>query len=329
MIPKSKTILLTGGAGFIGMHLAKRLMDLNYKLIIVDNFDAYYDIRLKKARLADLARRGYRFKLYRVDIADYQSLVRIAQRYHLDGICHQAAQAGVRYSLSHPWVYERTNILGTLNLLEITRRFKIKDFIYASSSSVYGGNQKIPFLESDCTDQPISLYAATKKSVEALVYAYHHLYKFNCVGFRYFSVYGPWGRPDMALFKFVQAIDRGQPIEVYNFGQMKRNWTYVDDITNGVLAAMTKNFNYEIFNLGSGQSHTLNEFINLIEVYLGKKAQRILLPLQPGDIPATYVDITKAKKLLGWQPRIPLSQGIKRFIQWYQSYSNWLNKIRI
>lgn len=323
---KNKKVLITGGAGFIGSYITKRLIDLGYEVIIVDNFNSYYNPELKEARISKFLK-GYKFKLYRIDIADFKSLRKIFQKNKIDIICHQAAQAGVRYSLENPFIYEQSNITATLNLLELAKDFKIKSFIFASSSSVYGGNKKMPFSEKDFTDNPISLYAATKKSTELLARCYHNLYKIPCTGIRYFSVYGPWGRPDMALLKFTKAISENKPIEVYNYGKMKRNFTYIDDIVDGVITIIEKNYPFEIFNLGGSENIELNDYIELIEKLIGKKAKKKFLPLQPGDVPETSADTSKAKKLLGWNSKISIEAGLERFIEWYKENENFLKKL--
>ncbi|GAI50705.1 unnamed protein product, partial [marine sediment metagenome] len=228
--------------------------------------------------------------------------------------------AGVRYSFENPFLYEKSNVRGTLNLLELARQFKIKSFIFASSSSVYGGNKKLPFSETDPIDNPISLYGATKIAAETLIKTYHQVYKIPCTILRYFSVCGPWGRPDMALFKFTDAIIKDQPIDVYNFGKMKRNFTYIDDIIDGTTSAIEKNYPFEIFNLANSKTVELSYFIELIEKNLGKQAKKRFLPIQLGDIPDNRADISKAKKMLGFEPKVKIEEGIKTFINWYKEY---------
>lgn len=312
-------ILVTGGAGFIGSHLAKKLMDLNYEIIIVDNFNSYYDPRLKEDRVSKLLG-GYDFKIYRTDIKDFQELKKIFQENRINKICHLAAQAGVRYSLKNPFVYEESNVKGTLNLLELAKDFSIEGVILASSSSVYGETKQIPFSETDPNNKPISLYAATKKATESLAYAYHHLYKIPVTVLRYFTVYGPFGRPDLALFKFAKAILNDQSIEVYNFGRMRRDFTYIDDIIEGTVAALEKNYSWEIFNLGSNKPIELSYFIELIERILGKKAKQKLLPLQPGDVPETWANISEAKEKLGYIPKSSFEHSLKTTINWFVQY---------
>ncbi len=313
-------ILVTGGAGFIGFHLAKKLSEKE-DVVIVDNLSDYYDIKLKEARLEQIKDN---VEFHKIDISDFSSLKKIFEKYEFDLICHIAAQAGVRYSLINPWAYEKSNILGTLNIFELAKKFNIKKVIYASSSSVYGGNKKVPFSEEDKVDKPISLYAATKIANELMAHTYHHLYKIDMVGLRYFTVYGPFGRPDMAMFKFTKNIFEDKPIEVYNFGNMKRDFTYIDDIVEGTIKAINFCLNNddicEIINLGNSKPVELNYFIELLEKEIGKEAKKNLLPLQPGDVLKTYADITKAKKLLGWEPKTEIEEGVKKFVEWYRDY---------
>ena len=313
------TILVTGGAGFIGSHVTKALMDRKDEVIIVDNFNAYYDPQLKEDRINKFLK-GYSPKLYRASINNIDELRKVFAENKIDKICHLAAQAGVRYSLENPSAYIQSNIVGTHNLLELAKEFGVKDFVFASSSSVYGGNTKVPFAEKDPVEQPISLYAATKRSNELEVYTYHHLFGLNAIGLRFFTVYGPWGRPDMALFKFIKAIIAEHAIDVYNNGKMQRDFTYVDDIVAGVLAAIDNCKDYEIINLGNNKPVDLEYFIKLIEESIGKEAIKNYLPLQPGDVVATYADIKKAHKILNWKPKMEIEQGIKECIHWYKDY---------
>ncbi len=312
-------ILVTGGAGFIGSHTAKKLIELGHQVVIVDNFNDYYDPRLKEDRIK-IFLKGLKFKVYRLDIADDKKLAAVFKKEKFTKIIHLAAQAGVRYSLENPRVYVEANILGTFNLLELARRYGVKDFIYASSSSVYGNNKKIPFSESDRVDEPISLYAATKKSTELMAYTYHHLFGINTVGLRFFTVYGPWGRPDMAYFKFTKNILAGQPIEIYGQGLMDRDFTYVDDIVAGIVKTFKIKSGAEIFNLGNSRPEKLMKMIGLIEKNTGKKAMVKMKPMQAGDVRKTYADIGKARKILGYKPKINLEEGIKRFVAWYGGY---------
>jgi len=312
----NKKILVTGGAGFIGSHLAKKLMDLGHQVVVVDNFNSYYDPKLKEERILKLFS-GYNFELKRVNIIDFESLKKIFLESQIEIICHLAAQAGVRYSLKNPFIYEETNVRGTLNLLDLAKEFKIKGFIFASSSSVYGASKKIPFSEDDPIRQPVSLYGATKKAAEALVFSYHYLYKIPSTILRYFSVYGPFWRPDLALSKFVHAILNNQPIEVYNFGKMKRDFTYIDDIVEGTISAIEKNYPFEIFNLGNNHPIELNYFIESIEKLLYKKAKKILLPIQLGEVPINWADISKAQKLLNYHPKVSFEEGLRKTIDWF------------
>ncbi|MBK8575042.1 MAG: GDP-mannose 4,6-dehydratase [Elusimicrobia bacterium] len=312
-----KTILLTGAAGFIGAHTAQALRDRGDRVIGLDNFSPYYDVRLKRDRVKALLPN---LKIIETDITDRKALGRALAKIKIDQICHLAAQAGVRYSLENPYAYESANNLGTLNLLEFAREREIKSFVYASSSSVYGANKKTPFSVTDPVDAPVSLYAATKRANELTAYVYHHLYGLRCTGLRFFTVYGPWGRPDMALFSFTKAILAGEPINVYNHGRMKRDFTYITDIVFGVLSALDHNYPYEIFNLGNSHPVSLSLFISTIESALGKKAKARMCPIQPGDVPATWADIKKSTRLLGFHPTTNIQTGIRQFADWYRSY---------
>jgi UDP-glucuronate 4-epimerase len=312
-------ILLTGAAGFIGFHVALKLLDEGEEVVGIDNLNSYYDPSLKEARLAILNRReGFHF--YKTDICDYDSLISIASRYQLKAICHLAAQAGVRYSLTHPFAYQKSNNEGFLCLIELARHHGVENFVYASSSSVYGGNTKLPFSESDRVDSPISLYAATKRANELTAHCYSHLYGLNCSGLRFFTVYGPWGRPDMALFKFTKAILAGEPIDVYNQGKMKRNFTYIDDIVHGVCLTLANPVRYELYNIGNSKAEELLDFIKEIEKNCGKKAAIRYLPMQAGDVPATVADIAKLARL-GYAPKTNIDVGIRNFIAWYREYN--------
>ena len=311
-------ILITGGAGFIGSNLAKKLMDRGDKVVIIDNINDYYDPKLKKDRLKNILE-GYDFKFYKGDIRDEKLLERIFKTEKLDKVMHLAAMAGVRNSLLDPKLYEEVNIRGTLNLLELSRKYKIKNFVYASSSSVYGNNTKVPFSESDPVDTPISPYAASKKATELIAHVYSHIYGLPTTGLRYFTVYGPWGRPDMALFLFTDAIIKGKPIKVFNHGRMSRNFTYVDDIVSGTIVAIDTPQKYAVMNIGGDREETLLRFIEVIEENVGKKAKRKMLPIQPGDVPSTVADIRKLRKL-GWKPTTRIEEGIKNFVDWYKKY---------
>ncbi len=311
-------ILITGGAGFIGSNLAKKLMERKDDVVIIDNFNDYYDPKLKEDRIRVLLK-GCKFKLYRGDIRDEKLLNKIFKKEKLDKVVHLAGMAGVRNSLLNPFLYEEVNVRGTINLLEMAVKYKIKNFIFASSSSVYGNNKKVPFSESDSVDTPISPYAATKKCMELMAHVYSHLYGLNVTALRFFTVYGPWGRPDMALFKFTKNILEEKPIDVYNKGKMSRNFTYVDDIVSGIITVLDANLPYGVMNIGGDREETLVRFIEVIEKNLGKVAKKNLLPMQAGDVPSTVADIKKLRKL-GWKPTTKIDKGIKKFIDWYQEY---------
>ncbi|MCD6464243.1 NAD-dependent epimerase/dehydratase family protein [Candidatus Woesearchaeota archaeon] len=321
-------ILITGSAGFIGFHLAKTILE-NYKevrVIGVDNLNNYYNPRLKEKRNNILKSYANYTFLY-LDFSNWNALLKKLRNKDLDLIVHLGAQAGVRHSIKNPWVYIQNNDLGTLNIFELARHLNIDKVVYASSSSVYGGSRKIPFKEHHKVDKPISLYAATKRHNELIANVYHHLYGINAVGLRFFTVYGEFGRPDMAIWKFTKNILTRKPIDVYNYGRMARDFTYVSDVITGVLSAIEKNFKYEIFNLGNGNPIELEEVIRLIEAYTGKKAIKNYLPLQPGDIEKTWADLTKSKKLLSYAPKVSIEEGLKRFVTWFKENKAWLLKL--
>ncbi|NMF65651.1 NAD-dependent epimerase [Brasilonema octagenarum] len=324
-------VLVTGVAGFIGYHLAQRLVKEGVEVIGIDNLNDYYDVNLKKARLAQLdSQPGFTFEF--LELSDRLEVAKLFQNYTFDYVVNLAAQAGVRYSLQNPWVYIDSNVTGFVNLLEGCRQSQIKHLVFASSSSVYGINTKVPFAVNDNVDHPISLYAATKKANELIAHTYSHLYHIPTTGLRFFTVYGPWGRPDMAYFKFVKAIQQGKPIDVYNFGKMQRDFTYIDDVVEGVFRVMLKppqpkianvansNAPYRLYNIGNNNPVELMTFIEVIEKALGKKAVKNLLPMQPGDVPATYADVDDLMRDVGFKPSTPLEQGINCFVQWYQEY---------
>lgn len=308
-------ILVTGGAGFIGSHTVKTLLNRGFEVAVVDNFNDYYDVSTKEGNIRPFLNHP-KFKLYRGDIAQAE-LKRIFQEQQIDKICHLAARAGVRASIQNPFLYEETNIKGMLNLLECAKEFKIKNFVFASSSSVYGNQTKIPFSETDNVDYPISPYAATKKAAELMAYTYHYLYGLKCTGLRFFTVYGPSGRPDMAPYLFTEAINTGKEIKRFGDGTTRRDYTYVDDIIEGITAALDKDFDFEIFNLGNNTPVELNELISTIENILNKKAVIKQYPLQEGDVEVTYADISKAKKMLGYNPATKIKPGMEKFIEWY------------
>ena len=314
-------ILVTGGAGFIGSHVAKRLIEDGYDVVIVDSFNKFYSPKLKEARISILLK-DFEFKLYRVDISDFNALEKVFSENRIDKIIHLAAQAGVRYSLEHPETYGLSNLTGTLNLLRLTEKYGIKSFVFASSSSVYGLNTDFPLKETYKTDTPISLYAATKIAGESLVHVNSYLHGVKTVCLRFFNVYGPWMRPDAAMFIFTKKIRAGEPIDVYNFGKSKKDFTYIDDIVNGVMAALDLDSDYEIINLGNSRPIGLESYIDQIEKALGQKAEKNYLPIMPGDVPVSHADITKAKKLLKYNPKTKLEQGIPEFVKWYLRYED-------
>ncbi len=318
-------VLLTGAAGFIGYHTAQALLKRGDEVVGVDNLNAYYEVSLKEARLKQLtAQKGFAFE--RLDIADRDAMLALAAKHPgVTHVVHLAAQAGVRHSLTDPYTYITSNVMGQVILLELARKFsKLEHFVYASSSSVYGGNTKLPFSIDDETEQPNSLYAATKKADELIGHTYAHLYGIPSTGLRFFTVYGPWGRPDMAAFLFTRAILAGEPIRVFNHGEMWRDFTFVDDIVAGILAAVarkpSKTPPHAVYNLGNHRSEKLTDFIALIEKSLGAKAQYRFEPMQPGDVARTYADIDASRRDLGFEPKTPIAEGIPRFIDWYKDY---------
>lgn len=318
-INNMQKILVTGGAGFIGAHVAKKLLELGHEVVIVDNLNDYYNPQLKRDRLKQMLA-GFSYDFVEADIVRYEQLEEIFKKHKFSAVCHLAAQAGVRWSLENLWVYAETNILGTLNILESARKYKTEKIVFASSSSVYGLNEKMPYHEDDRVDSPASLYAATKKSAELLAHSYHQLYGLKICALRFFTVYGPWGRPDMAYFKWADLITAGKPIDVYNHGMMKRDFAYIDDIVDGVAAALESDFTFEIINLGNDRPEELPKLIELLENNLGLKAEKNYLPMQPGDVANTWADISKARKLLNYQPKTSLEQGIAEFAKWHKEY---------
>jgi len=311
-------ILVTGCGGFIGFHLSLSLLNEGKSVVGVDNLNEYYDPTLKNARLSQLTGHN-NFTFYKYDICDYPALEEVFKRHKIDIVCHLAAQAGVRYSLTHPFAYQKSNNEGFLNIIELARHYSVKNFVYASSSSVYGNNKKLPFSETDRVDEPLSLYAATKRSNELTAYSYSSLYKIPCSGLRFFTVYGPWGRPDMALFIFTKAILAGRPIQVFNHGRMLRNFTFIDDIVDGIIRVMNTPKPYELYNIGNNKAENLMDFIHEIERVAGKSAQIEYLPLQAGDVPETKADIGKIQSL-GYSPKTDINIGIEKFCKWYKEY---------
>lgn len=319
-------IIVTGVAGFIGSHVAGALLDRGETVVGIDDLNAYYDVKLKEARLARLeGRNGFVFE--RADIADKDAIAAVFARHAATrGIIHLAAQAGVRYSLENPYAYADANVMGQVVMLEAARRLPALDrFVYASSSSVYGGNTDLPFSVEDRVDRPVSLYAATKRACELIAECYSGLWGLDLVGLRFFTVYGPWGRPDMAAFIFTRAMLEGRPIDVFNEGRMERDFTYIDDIVRGVLAALDTAPpagapRHRVYNLGNHRPEKLTDFIAIIERALGVTAKKNLLPMQKGDVPATFADIEATRRDLGWTPTTPLAEGLPRFVQWYREY---------
>ena len=330
-------VLVTGAAGFIGFHLTKRLIERGDQVVGIDNVNDYYDVSLKRARLAQLeGRSGFRF--VKMSLEDREGLLGLFKEERFDKVVNLAAQAGVRYSLINPYAYIDANIVGFINILEGCRHNNIRHLVFASSSSVYGANTKMPFSVHDNVDHPVSLYAATKKANELMAHTYSHLYRLPCTGLRFFTVYGPWGRPDMALFLFTKAIIEDREIDVYNFGKMQRDFTYIDDIIEGVIRVSDRvalpnpawsgdapdpgasSAPYKIYNIGNNNPVELMRFIEVLEDALGKKAKKNLLPLQPGDVPATYADVDDLMKDVGFKPDTPIEVGIGRFVEWYRGF---------
>ena len=342
-------ILVTGTAGFIGFHLAKRLLDRGDEVVGLDNINDYYDVNLKYGRLEKTgikreeieygkkvnSKKYPNYKFIKLNLEDKEAIDKLFKEEKFDKVCHLAAQAGVRYSLTNPDAYIQSNIVGHMNILEAARHNDVKALSYASSSSVYGLNKKQPFSTDDNVDHPISLYAATKKSNELMSHTYSYLYNIPTTGLRFFTVYGPWGRPDMALFKFVKNILEDKPIDVYNYGEMQRDFTYIDDIIEGVVRVIDNppkpnpNWDgspsssiapYKIYNIGNGSPVKLMDFIEAIEEVLGKKAKKNLLPMQPGDVPSTYADTSDLEKDLGYKPYTDVKEGIRKFVEWYRRF---------
>jgi len=332
-----KNVLVTGAAGFIGFHLSKRLLDSGVAVVGLDNLNPYYSVKLKEDRLAQLLKHAH-FTFARIDLADRVAMERLFSEKRFDVVVNLAAQAGVRYSLQNPHAYIDANIVGFTNIIEGCRHHAVQHLVFASSSSVYGANTRMPFSVHHNVDHPVSLYAATKKANELMAHTYSHLYGMACTGLRFFTVYGPWGRPDMALFLFTDAILNDRPIQVFNHGRMQRDFTYIDDIVEGVVRVMgrlpapnpswngdrpdpgTSYASYKVYNIGNNQPVELNRFIETIESVLGRSARKEHRDMQPGDVPATYADVDDLTADVGFKPATPLRSGIERFIAWYKSY---------
>lgn len=334
---KYQKVLVTGAAGFIGFHLAKRLLDDSCQVVGVDNVNPYYDVTLKEARLQEL-KKERNFTFIKLDLAERKQLQDLFARMGFDVVVNLAAQAGVRYSLENPHAYVDSNLVGFVNLLESCRHHAVRHLVFASSSSVYGANTAMPFSVHHNVDHPVSLYAATKKANELMAHTYSHLYRLPCTGLRFFTVYGPWGRPDMALFLFTRAILQNKPIQVYNHGKMQRDFTYIDDIIEGVVRVMgrlpaanpdwsgdapdpgTSSAPYKIYNIGNNNPVELIKFIEVIEAALGKQATKQFMDLQPGDVVATYANVDDLMQDVGFKPATPIEDGVARFVEWYKQF---------
>ncbi len=332
-----KKVLVTGAAGFIGFHLSRKLLADGVVVVGIDNMNDYYDPSLKQARLDHLLPNSA-FTHVNIDIADRQAMAKLFSEFQFDAVVNLAAQAGVRYSLINPHAYVDTNLVGFVNILEGCRHSKVRHFVFASSSSVYGANTKMPFSVHDNVDHPVSLYAASKKANELMAHTYSHLYNLPCTGLRFFTVYGPWGRPDMALFLFTKAILENRPIDVFNHGKMKRDFTYIDDIVEGVCRVINHipkpnqdwsgdspdpSFSYcpyKLYNIGNNNQVELMKYIEVLEECLGKKAEKNFLPMQDGDVPATYANVDDLVRDVGFRPNTPIETGIRSFVEWYRSY---------
>jgi UDP-glucuronate 4-epimerase len=315
--------LITGAAGFIGMHTAKRLLEQGEKVVGLDNLNDYYDPALKEYRLAQLTPHS-NFRFVKMDLADRVGIAELFKTEQFTHVIHLAAQAGVRYSLENPFAYVDSNLVGTMTILEGCRHNPVQHLVYASSSSVYGMNAKVPFSETDQVDNPVSLYAATKKANELMAHSYSKLYKIPTTGLRFFTVYGPAGRPDMAPWLFTEAILKGEPIKVFNHGKMQRDFTYIDDIVEGIVRIQQQppqgEIPYSLFNIGNNQPIQLSRFIEAIEIACGKKAEKIMLPMQPGDVERTYADTSRLEAKVRYKPETEIEEGIGRFVEWYRAW---------
>ncbi|SXA55746.1 Uridine diphosphate galacturonate 4-epimerase [Klebsiella pneumoniae] len=328
--------LVTGAAGFIGFHVSKRLLNDGHQVVGIDNINDYYDVKLKESRIEKLESPSFTF--YKLDLADRDGMAKLFETEQFERVIHLAAQAGVRYSLENPYAYADSNLTGYLNILEGCRHNKVQHLLYASSSSVYGLNRKMPFSTDDSVDHPVSLYAATKKANELMAHTYSHLYSIPTTGLRFFTVYGPWGRPDMALFKFTKAMLEGKSIDVYNYGKMKRDFTYIDDIVEAIVriqdvipqpdpewtveegSPATSSAPYRVYNIGNSSPVELMDYINALEQALGLEAKKNMMPIQPGDVLNTSAETQALYKTIGFKPETPVQQGVKNFVDWYKEY---------
>lgn len=330
-------VLITGSSGFIGFHLSSLLLDKGYEVIGIDNMNDYYDVNLKMSRL-EILKQNCNFRFYEIDLKDKEIVDKIFDEYKFDYVINLAAQAGVRYSITNPYAYIDSNLIGFMNILEACRNYPVKHLLYASSSSVYGGNKIVPFSTNHNVDHPVSLYAATKKSNELMAHTYSHLYGIPTTGLRFFTVYGPWGRPDMAYFSFTRDILEGKSIKVFNHGKMERDFTYVDDIVEGIFKLIplapkankewdeskddlsTSFAPYKVYNIGNNQPVQLMKFISVLEEKIGKEAEKIYMEMQPGDILKTYADVSDLVKDVGFKPGTSIEEGLGKFVEWYKQY---------
>ena len=336
-----KTVFITGVAGFIGYHLAEKLIEKNIKVVGIDNINDYYTVQLKYDRLKELginqefasnfgqkvlsSKHEEKMIFYRMNLEDKESLAQLFKTYSFDAVVNMAAQAGVRYSIENPDAYGQSNLVGFLNILECCRNYNVKKLLYASSSSIYGNSSDVPFSTNQNVDHPISLYAATKKANELMAHAYSHLYDFQTIGLRFFTVYGPWGRPDMAMFLFTDAILNHQPLKVFNHGDLSRDFTYIDDIIQGIdkiLEDKNTNEKYQLYNIGNSKPVQLMDFIKEVELSTGEKAILEMYPMQAGDVNQTWADVQELKDKFGYNPNYPVDKGVYNFVQWYRKYYN-------